>query len=126
MSEPLILAVPANGRLWLSANDRRHWQPQRKIISSWREHTTWLAKAANLPRLESAHIIAELIFTNVSRRRDATNWAPTAKACVDGLVDAGVFEDDDNTRVIGPDMRMGPVGTREQRGLILKIFPEAS
>lgn len=32
---------------------------------------------------------------------------PTAKAIVDGLVDAGVIPDDSNEWVTGPDMRAG-------------------
>ena len=28
-------------------------------------------------------------------RSDPSNWTPTTKACVDGLVDAGVWPDDD-------------------------------
>lgn len=40
-----------------------------------------------------------------NRRRDPGNWYPTAKAIVDGLVDAGILIDDDHTKVVGPDMR---------------------
>ena len=34
-----------------------------------------------------------------ARKSDATNLAPTAKACIDGLVDAGWLPDDDDTRI---------------------------
>jgi hypothetical protein len=58
------------------------------------------------------------------RRRDPANWAPTAKAVIDGLVDAKVFTDDDHKHLIGPDMRIGdPVPNRE-RGLTVLIFPD--
>lgn len=40
-------------------------------------------------------------------RADPANWYPSFKAAVDGLVDAGLLEDDDHTRLIGPDMRLG-------------------
>lgn len=42
-------------------------------------------------------------------RCDPANWYPSFKAAVDGIVEAGVLEDDDHTRVIGPDMRLGDV-----------------
>ncbi|MBN0040196.1 hypothetical protein JN535_08455 [Cellulosimicrobium cellulans] len=32
-------------------------------------------------------------------RRDSPNWSPTFKAALDGLVDAGVIEDDDDRHV---------------------------
>ncbi|MBK6556127.1 MAG: hypothetical protein IPG16_02575 [Comamonadaceae bacterium] len=35
-----------------------------------------------------------------ARKSDATNLAPTAKACIDGLVDAGWLPDDDDQHVI--------------------------
>jgi hypothetical protein len=41
---------------------------------------------------------------------------PTAKACVDGLVDAGVLEDDNFSRVRGPDMRLNVAAHRERYG----------
>jgi hypothetical protein len=33
------------------------------------------------------------------------NYYPTAKAILDGLVDAGVLPDDNDDHVTGPDMR---------------------
>lgn len=41
-------------------------------------------------------------------RRDAANWHPTTKALMDGLVDAGLWPDDSNRYVEGPDNRIGP------------------
>ena len=40
-----------------------------------------------------------------NRKRDVNNWQPTAKALVDGLVDAGVLEDDNDAHLVGPDLR---------------------
>lgn len=127
MDEPhsYELSIPANGRLWISANSRAHWRVRASLTASWRGYTELLAHSAGLPPMNKALVVCELIFPD-RRRRDPANWHPTAKACVDGLVDAGVFPDDDHKHVTGPDMRIGLVGTREQRGLLFKIFPEAS
>lgn len=113
----------ARGRDWLTENQRLTWPVRAERVRSWRELAGWRAKECQVPRLVCARIIVELNFSD-GRRRDPSNWAPTAKACVDGLVDAGVFADDDHTRVIGPDMRMGVKVPAARRGLRLLIFPE--
>jgi crossover junction endodeoxyribonuclease RusA len=106
---------------WLTANQRLYWRRKAERTKAWREATAWRARHARIPRLDRALIVCELRFA-VRRRRDPANWAPTAKACVDGLVDAGVFDDDDATRVQGPDMRLGDPGVA---GLRLLIYPTA-
>ena len=52
------------------------------------------------------HIVCTIHKTRAGRW-DAGNLYPTAKAIVDGLVDAGVIPDDSNEWVTGPDMRAG-------------------
>jgi hypothetical protein len=111
------LVVPALD--WLTSNDRGAWTKHHKLISKWRTVTAWWATTAGLPTLNRAYICAELRFTN-TRVRDAANWHLTAKACVDGLVDAGVLPDDRDERLIGPDMRIGPKSPEAQ--LILHIW----
>ena len=64
--------------------------------------------AGESPVLEHAYILG-ILHPGSRRRLDPANFYPSFKAAVDGLVDAGVLEDDDHTRVIGPDMRIGPV-----------------
>ncbi|MER8158120.1 hypothetical protein AB0L49_02475 [Streptomyces antimycoticus] len=67
-----------------------------------------LAAAKPGPLFQRAHILG--VFHPPTRgRRDPANWYPSFKAAVDGLVDAGLLEDDDHTRVLGPDMRLGSV-----------------
>jgi hypothetical protein len=61
-----------------------------------------------VPPLERVHIIG-VLHSEDRQRRDPANWYPSFKACVDGLVDKGVLADDDHTRVVGPDMRMGHI-----------------
>jgi crossover junction endodeoxyribonuclease RusA len=100
------LTVPAT-MPWLTANQRLGWWARARLTARWRQEAAWLARSAKLPALESAYVVVELRFP-VLRRRDPGNWSPTAKAIVDGLVDAGVFVDDDAGRVVGPDMRLGP------------------
>lgn len=105
MSEwTLIIAAPLP---WISANDRTHHNVRAHQVHEWRHATLALARYHRLPKaLPAAHIVATVHHT--AARYDAANLAPTAKACVDGLVDYGLVADDDNTHVTGPDMRPGP------------------
>lgn len=115
---------------WITANDRAGgnlYHARRRLIQAWRMSGEHHARDARLPRLERAHIVAELCFTD-KRRRDPANWYPTVKAAVDGLVDAGVLRDDSTEYLVGPDMRLGPPvprsNGRKQGGgvLVLHIF----
>ena len=54
-----------------------------------------------------------------NRRRDAHNLMPTLKACVDGFVDAGLLEDDDDRHLIGPDLRVSEL--RCEKGLACSL-----
>jgi len=118
----LIIEQPAP---WLNANDRVHWRTRARWTKAWR-HAAWHAVANRdvnpIPlRLDQVHIIAELRFRD-RRRRDPANWAPTAKAIVDGLVDYGLIADDDHRHVVGPDMRIGePVARSARCAVVLTI-----
>lgn len=108
-----LVALP-----WLTANQRGSWRRSHRLIRDWRNLGAWSARAAHIPRLAAARVIVELRFTS-ARRRDPANWSPTAKALVDGLVDAGVFADDDSSQVFGPDLRIGPPCTGVPYGLVV-------
>jgi crossover junction endodeoxyribonuclease RusA len=109
-------------KTWLNANQRLFWRVRSERTKAWRKHTAQRAVDMHLPHMQSAYILAELRFST-NARRDPANWAPTAKACVDGLVDAGVFDDDNYRHVTGPDMRIGERVPEQRRGIHLLIFP---
>lgn len=120
---PYVLFVPLLGRTWLNANDRHPWMVKRRLVKSWREAAGIVAMLARVPQLPAGHVVAELLFPD-RRRRDPANWAPTAKACVDGLVDARVFVDDNSDIVTGPDMRLGEKVVPAAAGIRLIIHPK--
>jgi hypothetical protein len=93
------------GREWLNLNDRGHWAQRARRIADWRSAAAWRARAAKVPRLERAKVVAYVLVPD-RRRRDPHNWTPTAKACIDGLVDVGVLVDDSARYLDGPDMRL--------------------
>ncbi|MEV8388638.1 MULTISPECIES: hypothetical protein [unclassified Streptomyces] len=92
--------------LLLNSNQRLHHH-RRADITRVLRRAAWVA-SRELPFLERAHIVG-VLHPEDRQRRDPANWYPSFKACVDGLVDQGVLTDDDHTRVVGPDMRIGHV-----------------
>lgn len=124
MTEPdYTVEVRLDGKQWITLNQRLHWRVRAQRTKAWREITAWQAQAQQIPRIAKARIVAEVRCT-VRRPRDPHNWQPTAKACLDGLVDAGVFIDDNDDVVTGPDMRLGKLVPAPRRALVLQIFVE--
>jgi crossover junction endodeoxyribonuclease RusA len=114
VAQSWTLTIPAPAR-WLSANQRTDLRRQTPDRRAWRDTTALLARAAKLPKLDRAHIVATLYFTD-RRRRDPHNFYPTIKAAVDGLVDYGLLPDDSSEYLIGPDLRIGPPLSRRRYG----------
>ncbi|MBO2464478.1 hypothetical protein [Actinomadura violacea] len=92
----------------LSANGRDHYRVRAEYTKTLRSAAATAAATAHLPAMPAAHVIGEYRPGHRTRRRDPANWAPSFKAAADGLVDAGVLHDDDASRMIGPDPRLGP------------------
>ena len=108
MTEPVLTIVLAQPQEWLSLNKRYHWARRAELTRYWRALTAAAAKKnrgdATWP-LPRCRVVVTLVVPD-RRRRDAANYAPTAKAAVDGLVDCGVWPDDTAEFVVGPDMRI--------------------
>lgn len=90
----------------INSNQRLHFHAKAKLTRAWRDmaHDHALYVAENGVRHDQAHITVAFRFPT-NRRRDVGNLYPTAKAIVDGLVDAGLLPDDDDKHITGPDMR---------------------
>jgi crossover junction endodeoxyribonuclease RusA len=111
-------ATPDEGRTWriefppgmplLNANNRLHFRAKARIVAQIRETAWGLAKEAKIPLLERARIDGYYDPPD-KRTRDAANWADTAKAATDGLVDAHVLPDDSSEYLEGPFMHIGQV-----------------
>ena len=102
----LELTIPAPCG-WLNSNQRFHRMEHARRVASWRNAADFAATSAQHDSfLEPVHITVTIHKTRAGRW-DVGNLYPTAKAIVDGLVDAGVIPDDSNEWVVGPDMRAG-------------------
>lgn len=87
-----------NGRKWLSLNDRDHFRARANKVKAWRTYAEQATRAARVPTLARATITGH-IYKNRAGRYDPHNLFATLKACIDGIVDAGVLVDDDHTHL---------------------------
>ena len=77
----------------LSLNQRGHWAVHDGDRKRLRQLAAWAARAQKIPHCD--HIFTRLVWQPPdNRRRDEDNIVLTAKPLWDGLVDAGVVDDD--------------------------------
>ena len=100
-----VLDLP--GMELINANDRGHWSRRQRLTADIRQATALLARAQQIPRLTRARVVYVVKPRTRTRVFDPSNWAPSAKAAVDGIQDAGVFQDDNAAVVTGVDPRAG-------------------
>ena len=112
----VILWVDVPATEVLTSNQRLHWGERARRTRALRWRATLAYRAAGKPRMEVAHCVATLTYRD-QRRRDDHNIMPTLKACVDGVVAAGLLPDDDTTHLTGPDIRVTEPD-REQPGYL--------
>jgi hypothetical protein len=110
----VTVPMPA-GAVWLNSNDRKHFRATDPHRAAWRAAG---AKAVEgRESFEHARVTAH-VWKPRAGRYDPMNLWPTVKALLDGMVDAGLFPDDDWRHVVGPDMRHGGIGPA---GLVLVV-----
>lgn len=88
----------------LSANDKMHWAARSRLTKQLRQWGYLLGREGEgVARfgLQRARVEFEFAYPD-SRRRDRSNLAPTVKALMDGLIDAGLLPDDSDRFLDGP------------------------
>jgi crossover junction endodeoxyribonuclease RusA len=83
----------------ISSNKRMHFQAWAKETAKWREATAAAATAAGLSPLPRIKVTA-CPWLRGKRKQDVGACMRAVKACVDGLVDAGVIPDDTDEYVV--------------------------
>lgn len=72
-----------------------NWAKRAEITKAWR--TAAFIACRNAGMRDLAPSLVKVTFTvRTSARRDPSNLIPTVKACVDGMVDAGAWPDDNS------------------------------
>lgn len=77
----------------LSPNSRCHWRAKAAAVKAYRFAAKAAAWKLGGKPLEAAQVQCKFYFRDV-RRRDNDNLLASMKSAFDGLVDAGVFVDD--------------------------------
>jgi len=88
----------------ITANDKMHWASRAKLTKQLRQWGYLLGREGEaVARLGLTHARVEMEFAYPDRRRrDRSNLAPTVKALMDGLIDAGLLPDDADRFLDGP------------------------
>lgn len=117
----LQLVVPMAAE-WISSNAREHWAPRNRKTRAWRSAAMIVARSSG-----ASYDVPVDLEVVVSKRRESSRWDPhnlwpTAKACIDGIVDAGLLEDDDTKHIRSTSIRAGEPD-RLRPGMTITIRP---
>ena len=77
----------------MSLNDRTGWRKKQRLTKAWRDAAHVLARRERIPQLDRWTVVLHFA-PRVHRDRDLDNFAPTLKACADGVRDATGCKDD--------------------------------
>lgn len=114
------------GNEMISSNDRLHPQVKADLTAHLRKlsaevaHKTYKDMAMFTPE-RCCHMYIR-ICPPTDRRMDVPNWYPTIKALIDGLTDAGVFEDDNDKVIRSYSFVRGPVTENKKYRIELIII----
>ena len=100
------LVWPVDQLVNLNAERSLHHYQRARLVRPIRE--AFRHAAVDLAPLDGPVVVVGRFQWADRRVRDTSNWLPTLKAAVDGLVDAGVIARDDDKTV--RDTRIGPDG----------------
>ena len=131
MTGPVMVVEVLEPAARMNLNQRHSWRTKARLTRLWR-HAAWVAACEQLGRTPSERA-REACFVRVAfpvrdpaKRRDPENWTPTSKALVDGLVDAGVWPDDDERHVLVLPCRfVKPAGPLAVAPVLIHLIPRA-
>jgi crossover junction endodeoxyribonuclease RusA len=115
------LSVPAP---LLTTNRERsgHWHTRADIVRQTRESAYWLAKQMWIPAMEKV-IVEFYPHQAKGRLADAGAHLPSAKAALDGIVDAGVLPDDSPKYVVMMAMHAPQRADKDRMDVVLVPCP---
>lgn len=108
-----LVSIPPLPLININDTKRAHFRVTGPKKAALREAASHVA--CGIPFMTMARVICFVTreVNGPKEKWDPANWYPSAKACVDGFTDAGLWPDDSILHVIGPDMR-GVAGHKEK------------
>lgn len=94
------LIVPGK-LLTTNRSNSLHWSARAAHTKQWRWDAAMIAREAKVPHFDRIRVTIEPHQLR-GRLADTTGHNPSGKAALDGLIDAGVVDDDDSRHVDGP------------------------
>lgn len=108
------------GKLFTLNGERSmHYHKRAKLVKTWREAAYLAALEAKVPKMESMEVVFIPCRKDRRHMADTGGHFPVAKACIDGLVDAGVIPDDGPQFVTSLTFRSPYVDGGEDRATLV-------
>lgn len=102
----VVIPVPA-GEV-VSGNSRTRWQATHRMTLGLVARGRAAVLALGRPHLDAPVTrLVRVYYPDASRRRDAENYRPTIKALQDGMVRAGLLDDDNDDVVTDVGVQRG-------------------
>lgn len=100
----------------------RHWSERSETTKQWRYAFKILAKQAKIPALAYARVEVRHLHKPLGKRKwpDPVACAGAAKAAIDGVVDAGVFPDDNGDYIASVEFLAPEASDKDGLVLILE------
>ncbi|NDK91748.1 hypothetical protein GYA93_19535 [Gordonia desulfuricans] len=102
----VVITLPFS-RPPLRPNERPHWARKARIIKQMREMAAIQARLAKVGPQEPS-VVTAIWHAPDRRRRDTSSLDLLIKASIDGLVDAGLWPDDNPAHVVETRCRVIP------------------
>jgi len=109
----------------LNTERREHWSARASSTATWRQAFWALAKKQRIPTLGKVTISVEVESAN-RRLADCGACWPSIKGAVDGLVDAGVLDDDGPSHVLAVTLHAPRFTGRDALVLVLNEATEGA
>lgn len=118
MSQSIEFLIP--DAYWLTANGRDHWAAKSRRTRALRHLGQLRGRLSGLSNLGATKVTATIGYPR-NGKSDPANAAPTVKALIDGLVDAGVWADDDSEHVVATSFKRGPKCAARHHLVLLEL-----
>lgn len=113
-------SLSIEGKLFTLNSERgMHYHKRAKFVKEWRTAAFEAAVEAEIPPLGVIEVVFVPCKKDKRHMADTGGHFPVAKACIDGLVDAGIIPDDGPKYVTSLSFRAPRVDGGNDRALLI-------